>query len=441
MWQTLIHIPHQWKGIPIFGWGWALILWSVIGVVVLATAARASTWSQAVRQWGTFLLFVALLIVFLLPLIEIPARAPDGSIVPDGIAIRGYGVMMGISIAAAVALAIYRARRRGIEGDIMLGMATWLVILGIGGGRLFYLIQYWDDFRRPDLLSTIGNALNLTQGGLVVYGAFLGGFLALVYFIWRHKLSFFAMADLVVPSLMLGLALGRIGCFLNGCCYGGPTDRPWGVCFPRESVPYVEHLRNGRLHGFRLTKTTDGDVIATDVREGGPAAAAGLPEAARIESIHGLKIDGQAARDKLELSADDPLDDSVVAQLLIEYRSNPVRLGTDRGEFVISASPLPTHTEPIHPTQIYSAITASLICLFLLAVEPFLPWTGALFAMWITVYPPLRFLLEVIRTDEGSFAGTGLTISQNVSLAIAAAAVCLWVYLWRRQSSAAAADA
>lgn len=432
MWQTLIHIPHQWQGIPLFGWGWALILWSVISVVLITTAASASSLPRALREWAPFIVFVALLIIFVLPMIEVPARADDGTIVPNGIAIRGYGVMMGISIAAAVALAIYRAQRRGISVDIMLGMATWLVLLGIGGGRLFYLLQYWDDFRQPNLLATLGNALNLTQGGLVVYGAFFGGLAAFAFYVWRHKLSFLSMADLVVPSLMLGLALGRVGCFLNGCCYGGPTDHAWGVRFPPESVPYVEHLRGGRMHGFRLSKNADGHVIVTNVGEGGAAAAAGLPNGARILSIHGFELDSQAARDKLELPDHQPIDESVIAQLLIEYRPNPLRLGTDQGQFTLQASPLPPRTEPIHPTQIYSAITAGLMCLFLLAVEPFLPGKGALAAMWVTVYPPARFLLEIIRTDEGSFAGTGLTISQNVSLAMGLVAACFWIYLWRR---------
>ena len=112
MWQTLIHIPHQWQGIPVFGWGWALILWSVISVVLITTAASASFLPRALREWVPFIVFVALLIIFVLPMIEVPARAADGTLVPDGIAIRGYGVMMGISIAAAVALAIYRAQAR-----------------------------------------------------------------------------------------------------------------------------------------------------------------------------------------------------------------------------------------------------------------------------------------------------------------------------------------
>jgi prolipoprotein diacylglyceryltransferase len=75
-----------------------------------------------------------------------------------------------------------------------------------------------------------------------------------------------------------------------------------------------------------------------------------------------------------------------------------------------------------------------LICLFLLTLEPFLPLNGYLFATWITVYPPARFLLEVIRTDEGSFAGTGLTISQNMSLVLSLLAIGFWVYLWRRKT-------
>lgn len=433
MWQTLIQLPHQWHGFPLFGWGWVLLLWGVIGAVILISASRASSFSQALHEWFPFVGLVALLIVFVLPAVEVRVRTADGSVVPDGIAIRGYGVMMGLAIAASVALAVYRAQRRGIGADVILGLGTWLVALGIAGGRLFYVLQYWQDFQHDNFLAMIGNALNLTRGGLVVYGALLGGCAAFVYYAWKHRLSYLSMADLVVPSLMLGLAIGRVGCFLNGCCYGGPTESAWGVQFPPESVPYVDHLRTGRMHGFRLANV-NGNVVAADVVSGTAADRSGLPEGAKILSVNGLELNRQAARDALGLPDNQETDESVVAQLLIERSPTVVRLVTDRGTFTIRAGPLPARTEPIHPTQIYSAITAGLICLFLLTLEPFLPLNGYLFATWITVYPPARFLLEVIRTDEGSFAGTGLTISQNMSLVLSLLAIGFWVYLWRRKT-------
>jgi prolipoprotein diacylglyceryltransferase len=78
-------------------------------------------------------------------------------------------------------------------------------------------------------------------------------------------------------------------------------------------------------------------------------------------------------------------------------------------------------------------VTAALLCLFLLTIEPFLSRPGQLFAVWITAYPPARFLLEMIRTDESPFAGTGLSVSQNVSLLVAVLAVGYWVYLWAQR--------
>jgi phosphatidylglycerol:prolipoprotein diacylglycerol transferase len=69
------------------------------------------------------------------------------------------------------------------------------------------------------------------RGGMSFHGGLVGGVLAGVIYAWRKRLSFWAFADAVAPGLALGYAIGRIGCLLNGCCYGGPTDLPWGMVF------------------------------------------------------------------------------------------------------------------------------------------------------------------------------------------------------------------
>ena len=79
-----------------------------------------------------------------------------------------------------------------------------------------------------------------------LYGSLIGGVLGLVAFLIKHKLPLLATLDLVTPSLMLGLAIGRLGCFLNGCCFGGACDLPWAVTFPALSPPHVHQVERGR---------------------------------------------------------------------------------------------------------------------------------------------------------------------------------------------------
>ena len=89
---------------------------------------------------------------------------------------------------------------------------------------MFYIIEYWHQFQRPTLLETLASMVNVSQGGLVVYGSLLAGGAALTAFVWRYRVPGLALSDLVAPSVVLGMAIGRIGCFFNGCCYGGASD-------------------------------------------------------------------------------------------------------------------------------------------------------------------------------------------------------------------------
>ncbi len=98
-----------------------------------------------------------------------------------------------------------------------------------------------------------------------------------------------------------------------------------------------------------------------------------------------------------------------------------------------SVGQLPQRSLPVHPTQIYSSINAALLCLLTLAYYPFRRHDGEVIALLLTLYAITRFILEMIRTDEGNFYATGLTISQNVSLLLLPAVAALWIYiLWKQ---------
>src|SRR4029079_15885832 len=101
----------------------------------------------------------------------------------QGLPIRGYGVMLLLAVSSAVALLVHRAKRRGYEPELILSLAFWLFLAGIVGARMFYLIEYWQpQFHKETLAETLKAVLNITQGGLVVFGSLIGGAVAALIF-------------------------------------------------------------------------------------------------------------------------------------------------------------------------------------------------------------------------------------------------------------------
>jgi len=349
---------------------------------------------------------------------------------PDGFPIRGYGTMLIVAAVSGLALANRRARQAGLSTDVILSLAFWMFVCGIIGGRVFYVIEYWEDVYAPlPLGEALVEALKYANGGLVVYGALAGATIAFVVFMIRHHLPLLAMADLVAPSLVVGLAFGRVGCLLNGCCFGGVADVPWAVTFPQAgqshySPPYAAQLAHGEFFGVRLkVEGRPGDpqppVVVAKVQPNSEAAQQGIAAGDVVTHLQGHSIAslGDVA--------------AVLQQVLDEQRPLRIRIA-ERGEVVLPAQPLPERSLPVHPTQLYSAINAGLIAFFLWSFYPARRRDGEVFALLITFYPIARFLLEMIRVDESSFFGTGLSISQNVSLLLLAAVALLWVYLLRQ---------
>ena len=126
-----------------------------------------------------------------------------------------YGLMVAIGFGLAVYLASATAPSHGIKKENVIDMALCILIAGLVGARFLYVILNIDYY-----LARPMEVFYISQGGLVYYGAFLSGLLASVICAFRMKVSFWKMADLFAPYIALAQAIGRVGCFLNGCCYG-----------------------------------------------------------------------------------------------------------------------------------------------------------------------------------------------------------------------------
>jgi len=151
--------------------------------------------------------------------------------------IRSYGVMLMLAFAAGIAWATREARRRGLESDVVLDLAFFVLVGSIVGARLVHVLLEFDYYRIHS-----GAIFSQWGSGLSFHGGLLGGTLTGLLFARFRGVAFWTLADIAAPSTALGYAIARIGCFLRGCCYGAPTSLPWAFRFPNERAYDLAHL-------------------------------------------------------------------------------------------------------------------------------------------------------------------------------------------------------
>lgn len=140
------------------------------------------------------------------------------------IEVRWYGVLVVIAVIAIIGLSLLEARRTGIPQDVIWDVGLWGVVGGIIGARLLHIIDRWEYYLyHPDQL--------LNFAGLAVWGAVLGAVVAILLYCWIKKMSFWRIGDIAAPGAILGQAIGRVGCLINGCCYGLPCNLPFAIVY------------------------------------------------------------------------------------------------------------------------------------------------------------------------------------------------------------------
>lgn len=142
-----------------------------------------------------------------------------------------YGFFLAVGVIVGVAVVGREARKQGYHPDLVFDLALYLVTAGVVGSRLAYVAVEWERFAADPWA-----ILKVWEGGLSFYGA-LALCLPLVVLVARRRgLSLTRLGDLLALGLAAGYPFGRIGCFLNGCCYGLPTAGWWGVAFPFDGI-------------------------------------------------------------------------------------------------------------------------------------------------------------------------------------------------------------
>lgn len=344
--------------------------------------------------------------------------------------IPGYGLMMMAGFMLSIWWAARRAAKSGANPDVLLNCGFVALIAGVVGCRTMYVIHYWDQFKyRGGFLDIAWAIIDVRKGGLEFYGGFILSVICVV--LWLRlveRVSLRWYFDIIAPSAALGLAIGRVGCFLNGCCFGGVCNLPWHVSFPygssaqhaqwREKLPGAE-LPKELLHTYPngMTMPLTNDVLKVS------------PERIAAAQAAEDKIDAQYQAAQTELAtASTPADKLALERKLnglsrkrilakrqyAEIRANLRTYGISMEQ--LKALAARHRSLPVHPTQVYSTITALLVAFFLNALYWRRSRDGQVIMALFLIEPVTRWLLEVIRADNPVDTIHMFTISQFLAL-------------------------
>lgn len=156
-----------------------------------------------------------------------------------------YGLLIAVGFLLGMNLARRQAEREGEDGEAMVDLTFYLLLAGLLGARLVFILTQLSTFVANPI-----EILMFWRGGLVWYGGFLGALLYLVYQTRKTGLAFFKTVDLLIVPMALAHGFGRLGCLAAGCCYGYPTQLPWGIVFPPHAMAQEAQWLAGQVHAL-----------------------------------------------------------------------------------------------------------------------------------------------------------------------------------------------
>jgi phosphatidylglycerol:prolipoprotein diacylglycerol transferase len=302
--------------------------------------------------------------------------------------VKSYGMMMVCGFIAAIFIIRRLTRGMGPENtEHITAAALYSLLAGIVGSRIFYVIHYWQQFSGKGLLEIFA----VWKGGLELLGGVFFSILVIVVYLWRQKLPVRRYLDILAIGLMLALVFGRLGCLLNGCCFGRPTYAFVSVRFPYGSLSYQSQVRPDKARNREEPYIDLPAEFFGYINDANEWVAA--PESEKY-NYYLKPFDRLTEQEKSEVTAG-------------EYRALKVC-----------------------PTQIYESLSALAGCILLYlhrknGIEQqknqkttsafFRP--GVTFALMFIVYGFMRFFIEFIR-DDNPYQFDNFTVSQNLSIAM-----------------------
>lgn len=332
------------------------------------------------------------------------------------ITIKSYGTMMVIGFLCALYLARWRARKLNENPLNITNFAVYILIAGVIGARIMEVVLNFSDYR--DNLWAI---FMFWRGGLAFVGGVILALPVMIIYCRKMKLPTLKYLDILAPAVMLGLAFGRIGCLLNGCCFGQPANLPWAIQFPvsntyitqegpeeRYSIPYL----------YQLTPDP--------CRPDQPNLNQVLP--AEYFSFYLCQDGVKRTTDpdlKKSFSPDILKNATLVDPIPYAYLADQQRKNLHNNQKY--------HMHPIHPAQVYSSISALFLCLILTLLFRFYKFHGQIIASMLILYGITRFLLEMVRCEP--FFINHFTASQTIGMVSTAIGVILLLFLTLRSKT------
>lgn len=389
-----------------------------------------------------------------------------------GWSIKSYGFMLMCGFLVSIYLAMRRAARVKADPDLVLNMGFVSLICGVAGARIFYVAHYW----KTAFASTenpLLEALNITAGGLEYYGGLIAAIVGCLLYLRlfaryravgddpagpaHRRPSLRLYLDIIAPAAMLGLAFGRAGCFLNGCCWGGLCVKedngrqvaalPWAVSFPFGSPAHHRQWEDRQVTVpaeliFDFPTNPNAPFLVSPASLRAPVKEVEWPRnhlrdaQERYRRAKAHDPDGRETRELEEevRRAQEQFDEAsrehftVYAAMRYPARQDPTRRIT-RTELADLAAK--HRSLPVHPAQLYGLVNALLLSLALSALFYRRRHHGMVFAVMLILYPVSRVILELIRVDNPHDV-SGLTISQAFSVgAFLFGLACLYVVVGR----------
>jgi len=312
--------------------------------------------------------------------------------------VPSYGSMMVIGFLAAVFLIRHLSLDITPDPQLITNAALYSLIAGVVGARLFFVIHYFDRFRGDPL-----SVFAIWQGGLELLGGVILAITVIALYLWYRKLPIRRYLDILAIGLMLALVFGRIGCFLNGCCFGKPANLPWAVRFPYHSPLHI--------HSPAYYSQAHADLKRNRAKP-------------QIE----LPVDFFGYYDENGMWVQDLKP--------YEHLTQEQKALVDNG---------PYRCLPVHPTQLYSSANGAVLCLILYLfwrrsrkaetsreTKKLFTRPGCTFALMFILYGIARFFLEFLRDDNPFEFGwwtiyKGGTVSQNLVIYMVILGIVLMV--------------
>jgi len=313
------------------------------------------------------------------------------------ITIKSYGTMMVIGFLCALYLARWRARKLKEDPLNITNFAVYILLAGVVGARIMYVIHNFSEYR-----DNLWQIFMIWRGGLEFIGGVICAILVMIIYSRKMKLSVLKYLDILAPAVMLGLAFGRIGCLLNGCCFGQPSNLPWAIRFPALNTHITQE---GPV--YRYSIPFQYQLSPDKQRPDLPQMDDVLPK--EYYTFFYLKEDQRFLSVDYFTRADFTSEEQKQCCL-----TGPKALSELTDEQIESLKNNEHPMHPIHPAQIYSSLNALVLCLLLSLLFRFYKFPGQIIASMLILYGLSRFLLEMLRCEP--FLIDHLTASQAIGI-------------------------